>query len=366
MADVVVHVPGVSTILGEFSKYCRGRVLCCANNQNLSIRLSDSSDNQVHVLNTQTGDKKRFSLSNLKYRKEDKWGNYAKGIYSQLTEEGYSPKAFDLVLEGDLLKGDGPTLASAMSVGICLALNKVQGLNLTDSTIGILCYRACTAFCSEDAKFSTIVTMLEAEKGRYLLFDLESLSFVCLDDPFPSEPQCMLTVDCSLPPDAMREEIRHRHMQAAVAFDELTAKTRQFPIRDFPVSELKDRLVPIGEETRRLCAAVLEDSATAAAMQRLFERKDCIQIGKSLGKVGKLLRDDLELSCPEMEWMVKRASEVPACHGSTVLFNGVNTLVLLVMDRSSVPLYMARLEEYEHIFGFKAVVSELIPAGCRQ
>ena len=82
--------------------------------------------------------------------------------------------------------------------------------------------------------------------------------------------------------------------------------------------------------------------------------------------MGKLLRDDLELSCPEMEWMVKRASEVPACHGSTILFNGVNTLVLLVMDRSSVPLYMARLEEYEHIFGFKAVVSELTPAGCRQ
>ena len=362
MADVVVHVPGVSTILGEFSKYCRGRVLCCANNQSLTIKLSDSPDNQVHVLNTLTGDKKRFSLTNLKYRKEDKWGNYAKGIYAQLADEGFSPKAFDLVLEGELLKGDGPTLAAALSVGICLALKKAQGLDISDSTIEKLCYRACTSFCSENAKYSTIVTMLEARKGRYMLFDLDSLSFVYLDDPFPSGPQCMLTVDCSIPPDAMREETRHRHEQAAEAFEELKAKAHQLPLRDFPVSELKDRLVPVSEEARRLCAAVLEDSNTAAAMQRLFERKDCIQIGKSLGKVGKLLRDDLELSCPEMEWMVKRASEVPACHGSTVLFNGVNTLVLLVMDRSSVPLYMAKLEEYEHIFGFRAEVSELSPA----
>lgn len=362
MADVVVHVPGVSTILGEFSKYCRGRVLCCANNQSLSIKLSDSPDNQVHVLNTLTGDKKRFSLTNLKYRKEDKWGNYAKGIYAQLADEGFSPKACDLVLEGELLKGDGPTLASALSVGICLALKKAQGLDLSDSTIEKLCYRACTSFCSENAKYSTIVTMLKARKGRYMLFDLDSMSFVYLDDPFPSGPQCMLTVDCSIPPDAMRDETRHRHRQASEAFEELKAKARQLPIRDFPVSELKDRLVPISEEARRLCASVLEDSNTAASMQRLFERKDCIQIGKSLGKVGKLLRDDLELSCPEMEWMVKRASEVPACHGSTVLFNGVNTLVLLVMDRSSVPLYMAKLEEYEHIFGFRAEVSELSPA----
>ena len=79
--------------------------------------------------------------------------------------------------------------------------------------------------------------------------------------------------------------------------------------------------------------------------------------------MGKLLRDDLELSCPEMEWLAKRASEVPAFHGSTVLFNGVNTPVLLIMDRTSVPLYMAKLEEYEHIFGFKPEVAELSPAG---
>ena len=75
------------------------------------------------------------------------------------------------------------------------------------------------------------------------------------------------------------------------------------------------------------------------------------------------MRDDLELSCPEMDWMVKRAGEVPACYGSSVLFNGVNTYVLVVMDRSSVPPYMAKLEDYERIFGFKAEVSTLVPDG---
>ena len=366
MAEIVVRVPGVSTILGEFSQHCQGRVLCFANNQNLIVKLSNSPDNQVHIRNTLTGDKKKFSLSSLKFRKEDKWGNYVKGAYYQLVDEGYSPKAYDIELDGDILKSDGPMLSAAISVGVCLALRKAQNLDISDSLLAMICFRVCTSFCSENTKYSTIETMLEAKEGRFLLFDLNSMSFEYLDDPFPESPQCMLVVDCTIPPDAMREEIRHRHKQAVGAFNLLRAKAPQIPIRDFPISELRDRLIPIDEETRRICAAILEDNATASTMQRLFERKDCIQIGRSLGRIGKIQRDDLELSCPEMDWMVKRAGEVPACYGSSVLFNGINTYVLLVMDSNSVPLYMAKLEDYERIFGFKAEVQTLAPGGCWQ
>ena len=365
MAEIVVHVPGVSTILGEFSQYCQGRVLCCATSQTLSVKLSDSPDNQVHILNTLTGDRKRFSLNNLKFRKEDKWGNYIKGVFCQLIDEGHSLKPCEIVLEGDILKSDGAMLSAAISVGVCLALRKARKLDIPDDNVAMLCYRACTSFCSENTKYSTVMTMLKAEEGRFLLFDLNSLSYVQLEDPFPASPQCMLVVDCTIPPDAMRDEIRHRHRQAVAAFGLLRTKAPQFPIRDFPLSELRDRLVPVDEETRRLCATVLDDSITAGVIQKLFERKDCIQIGRSLGRIGKLLRDDLELSCPEMDWMVKRAAEVPSCYGSSVLFNGVNTYVLLVMDRSSVPLYMTKLEDYERIFGFRAEVSELKPSGTR-
>lgn len=363
VAETVVYVSGVSTILGEFSQHCQGRVLCYADNQSLQVRLTPSPDNQVHIRNTLTGDKKRFSLTNLKYRKEDKWGNYAKGVFYQLIDEGYSPKACDIVLEGDILKSDGPMLSAAISVGVCLALKKAQKLEFSDNDAAMLCFRACTSFCSENTQFSTIKTMFEAKAGKFMLFDLGTMSFEYLDDPFAESPQCMLVVDCNIPPEAMREEIRLRHRQTVEAFGQLRAKAPQFPIRDFPVSELKDRLIPVDEETRRLCATVLEDSATAANMRKMFERKDCIQIGKSLGRMGKLMRDDIELSCPEMDWMVKRAAEVPSCYGASILFSGINTYVLLVLDRASVALYKAKLDGYERIFGFMAEVSELTPCG---
>ena len=363
MAEVKVRVPGVSTVIGEFSQHCQGNVLCFANSQSLTVRLSESPDTQVHIFNSFTGDKKKFSLANIKFRKEDKWCNSAKGVYYNLIEEGFKPKAFEIALEGEVLRSDGPMLAAAISVGICLALRKAMSLGISDNQLALLCYKVCTMFCSENTKYSMIKTMLDAETGKYLLFDLGTMSYTEIDDPFPGSRQRMLMVDCRIPPDAMREEIRHRHEQTSAAFRLLREKAPHFPIRDFPISELRDRMIPVDEETRRICSAVLEDSMAAEGMRKAFERKDCIQIGRSLGKNGKMIRDDLELSCPEMDWMVKRASEVPLCYGAGVLFNGISAYVLLVMEESSIELYKAKLEDYEHIFGFRAEVSVLAPGG---
>ena len=363
MAEIIVRVPGVSTVMGEFSQHCQGHVLCFANSQNLTVRLSDSPDSQVHIHNSFTGDRKRFSLANLKFRKEDKWCNSAKGVFHYLAEAGFRLRAFDIVLEGEVLRNDSPTLVAAISVGICLALRKALGLAISDDDIVLLCYKVCTLFCAENTKYSTIRTMFEAKEGKFLLFDLGTLSCITLDDPFADSSQRMLVVDCRIPPEAMREEIRHRHEQAAGAFSLLKSRAPQYSIRDFPISELRDRLIPVAEETRRLCYTLLEDSLAVSSMQRFFERRDCIQIGKNLGRIGKMIRDDLELSCPEMDWMVKRAAEVTGCQGAGILFNGSSAYVLLVMDVTSIDPYMAKLEDYERIFGFKAKVSEVVPCG---
>ena len=363
MVEVIVRVPGVSTVMGEFSQHCQGNVLCFANSQSLTVRLSDSPDTQVHVCNSFTGDRKKFSLSNIKFRKEDKWCNSVKGVYYNLMEEGIKPGAFEVVLEGEVLKSDGPLLSAAISMGLSLALRQAMNLKISDDQLALLCFKVCTMFCSENTKYSTIKTMMDAEEGKFLLFDLGTMSYTEIEDPFPESKQRMLMVDCRIPPEAMRDEIRHRHEQASAAFRLLRDRAPHFPIRDFPISELRDRMIPVDEETRRLCSAVLEDSMAAVGMQKAFERKDCIQIGRSLGRIGKMIRDDLELSCPEMDWMVKRASEVPLCYGAGVLFNGISAYVLLVMEESSVELYRAKLEDYEHIFGFKAEVSILAPGG---
>ncbi len=360
--QVVVRVPGVTTILGEFAFHSQGKVLCCANDQELIVNLFESPDNQIHVFNSYTGDKKHFSPISLKYRKEDKWANYVKGILQQMVESEIKVSPFSLRLEGSILKNDGATLAAAVSIGVFMALKKLIGFEMSDRDIAFKCYRNCTGFCGELTKFSTILTMLAAEKGRYVLFDIDSLKYEMMDDPFDRERCSLLLVDCRIPPTAMREEINHKHIQVRDSFAKLRAIYNR-SLKELPINDLKDRTIPLDEESRKICAAVLEDRLSANSMQKLFPAKDHAQIGRSLTKVGKLIRDDLELSCPEIDWLIKRALEVPGCYGASLAFNGDNIYIALLMGEAARSLYDVKLEDYERIFGFKARMTDLEPFG---
>lgn len=361
--EVVVKVPGITTIFGEFAYYCQGKVLCCANALFLNVSVSKGVDNQVHIFNSYTNDRKRFVSASLKFRKEDKWANYVKGVFQELSEMGTPMGGYDISLSGEALALDGAILSAAISVGVCVAMNELNGLKLNEDAIAMLCYKCCTRYCNELTKYSTIITMLKARSDGYILFDMNTLSLQYVDDPFTDKCK-VLIVNCNVPPTALREELSHRHANVRDAFATLKAKTQLTSVKDFPISELTQRIVQIDEQSRRICRAVLEDSQLASSMERLAKGRDHAQIGKCMSREGVLLRDDLEISCPELDWLAKRASEVPLCYGAGIVFNGYGPYLALIIDESSIKKYREKLEDYDRIFGFKATLTVFNPCGA--
>ena len=193
---------------------------------------------------------------------------------------------------------------------------------------------------------------------------MDSLTYRHLDDPFENSGCSLLSIDCRIPPLAMREELGNRHKKARDSFCRLHSITSNQSLKDFPLADLRERILPLDEESRKTCYAVIEDSNAAASMARLFPTKQFVQIGKVLGKNGKFMRDDLELTCPEIDWVMKRAAEMSGCHGVGILFNGDNTYVAALMDSAMIDQYQQRLDDYERIFGFKPRINVLRPQGC--
>ena len=357
-------VPGVTTLFGEFSFHCLGNVVCCTNDRHLKVTVGRSADNLVHVLNVLTNDHRKFPLSTLKFKKEDKWANYIKGLYLQFADMGIQVPALDFVLEGPLLRDDSSVLAPAVCTGAILAIRRMLDLGLEEDRMVRMCYMSCSSFCSEPTKYSTVTAMFHAREGSFILCDLDSLTWRMLENPFSRGGCTMLAIDCKTPPLAMREEIRNTHARVGRSFARLRQVVPNRSMRDFPISDLRERILPLDEECRKTCHAVLEDSSAALSMGSFFRNGLFQQIGKTMTRTGKLIRDDLELSCPEIDWLIKRASEVPLCHGAGIIFNGDNTYAAVVIDDAMMSRYMEKLDDYERIFGFKPLVRKLEPRGC--
>jgi galactokinase len=74
------------------------------------------------------------------------------------------------------------------------------------------------------------------------------------------------------------------------------------------------------------------------------------------------LRDLYEVSCPEIDWLVKRAQEIDGVLGSRMTGAGFGGCTYTFLKEDAIAEYKKRLEDYERIFGFHPVVYEVRPS----
>ena len=351
---VIVEVPGTCTLLGSYADACKGWSILGTDVATLFVGISKRDDQLVRLANGTLNDRKRFSLSNIKFRKEDRWGNYIKGVIGILANEGVEFPGMNVTVEGPLLLSDNQMVSSAIALGVCMALNTLMDLEMSISTMIRIIYQANTSFNNELCKISDLLAMLNGQQGKVLFFDLQHLTFQELDFPFTdqSEEYVALIIDSKISPNAMREEIAAKRRAIENAFIKLRELKPGGFIRDFPEGDLSARVVPLDEEARHICEYILMESRLTFDAASLMNHKDATMFGKIMVRVQTGLRDLLEVSCPEVDWLTKRSSEISGSLGAVLVSNGFSGNVMVLLSKQAVPSYIDRLEEYEHIFGF--------------
>jgi len=351
---VIVEVPGTCTLLGSYSDACKGWSILGTDVATLFVGISQRDDQLVRLANATLNDRKRFSLSNIKFRKEDRWGNYIKGVIGILASEGVEFPGLNVTVEGPLLLSDNQMVSSAIALGVCMALNTLMDLQMSISSIIRVIYQANTTFNNELCKISDLLTMINGQKGKVLFFDLQHLTFQELAFPFTeeSEEYVALIIDSKISPNAMREEIAAKRRAIEVSFSKLKELKPGGFIRDFPEGDLSARIVPLDEDSRHICEYILMESRLTFDAASLLTTKDVNMYGKTMVKIQTGLRDLLEVSCPEVDWLTKRSSEISGSVGAVLVSNGFSGNVMVLLSKQALPSYISRLEEYEHIFGF--------------
>lgn len=357
----VVTVPGIVTFLGEFADYCKGFTLCGAATTSLEVAISPRSDQSVRLFMAPMKDRKRFNIQNIKYRREDRWANIIKGVVSILHARGFSTGGFNLTFSGGLLAKDGSMVDSAIALGAAIALREIfhPELNLDDCpAIG---YSAISSFVNEECRLITFLAMLQVNRDSLLLFDVHHLTSERIPLSKDDSSYIPMIVESKISPHALREELAIRRKESKAAFEKFREVFPGGLVRDISEQEVKESVNLLSEEEKRICLYVLAESRLAREGARLLAQKDMVMYGKVLSRVQAGLRDVFEVTCPEIDWLTKRATEINGCLGATMITTGSSGTILVLLSRDSLDLYTARMEEYEHIFGFRPTWSAYKP-----
>ena len=88
---------------------------------------------------------------------------------------------------------------------------------------------------------------------------------------------------------------------------------------------------------------------------------DIEAIGGLLSVSHASLRENLDLSCPEIDWLVRRGQRVGGVAGMRIHGLAYGGAALAIIRKGARPDLMEAIDEYGRIFGFTPEVYTLIP-----
>jgi len=358
--DIVAAAPAVVKFLGEQADFSDGLVLAAALSFEVQVAVSVRRDSSLRFFAADLGERKRTSVGNLKFKREDRWANYPKGVLDLLVREGLPAKGVNVTVTGDIPVGLGLASSAALGLASAMAFKELFGIPKWGEELAELARRAEAEFLDRPVPAYDHLAAAAPAGDTVSIVDLRSGRRRAV--PFLDGDYAVVLTDSKVPRLNVDAELKQRVEDCRKCLAVL-GKGGPKTLRDFGPEEVDELMGVLPESVRRRCLHVVEETARVAEAEDALIRQDASAFAKAVNKSHASLRNLYEVSCPEIDWLAKRAVEIEGVLCSRLTGKGFGGCTATVMEASALGEYRKRLEDYERIFGFRAAIHETRIAG---
>ncbi|MDR3146323.1 MAG: galactokinase [Treponema sp.] len=367
---VVAEAPGRIHYLGEHGEPGAGLYLSSAIDRYVRVAASLRKDNSIRFYAADLGERKRTTLVNLKYKREDRWANYIKVAVHVFAELGCPVKGLNFTMCGDIPQQAGLASSTAIEVAAVMALKGLFRISIGERELfNRLCAAGETFFGKNISPVDYLIA-LSARKDQFLLVDEAVMEVTKIKSTLSRYR--IIVMDSRVPRLGVEEELVQRRRETKkglellsrnpppsvirAGIDPLRMAMQGFSFRDFITTDLVEFMGNLPEEIRRRSMHVVQEIGRVYDAQDAIVRSDTAALSKIILHSHESLRDLYEVSCPEIDWLVKRAQEITGVLGSRMTGQGFGGCTYTILREEAIGEYRNRLDDYERIFGFHPMV----------
>ena len=354
---VIAEAPGRIHLLGEHGEPKSGLFLSAAIDKWIRVAVSARKDNSIRFYAADLGERKRTTLVNLKFKREDRWANYIKVGIHIFNELGYPIKGLNFTVAGDIPQQVGLASSSAIEMAAATALRSFFQSNISEQEFLDRLSAAHTDFFEKDGEDVNYLISSAARKDHVLIIDEATLEVKKIKSPFSRYK--ILILDSRVPRMGVENELEQRIQDIKKGLELLSQKNERMSFREYATSDLIESMGDLPEEIRRRSMHIVQEIQRVYDASDALRRADLQTFSRIIFHSHESLRDLYEVSCPELDWLVKRAQEIDGVLGSRMTGQGFGGCTYTILKESAIGEYEKRLEDYERIFGFHPVVYEV-------
>ena len=336
--------PGRVNLIGEHTDYNEGFVLPMAANLRTFVAVGKRSDEQVWVHSVDLNETASFSLkqSGSSQGATKNWVSYIQGVTEILGEKGLNLGGANLVIASDVPIGAGLSSSAALEIAVGFALAEMAGLKISRLELAQSAQKAEHLFVGTNSGLMDQLTATFAKENHAMLIDCRSFQITQIPMRLPKTVTviCDTRVKHALVSSAYND--RRRECERAVALLSQKDKPDVRALRDLEFDDL-NLIEKLPEpERRRARHVVTENKRTLQAAQALAAN-DVQELGELMVGSHKSLRDDFEVSCPELDVMVDLALSVEGVSGARMMGGGFGGCTINLVDLEKLDPFAERM-----------------------
>jgi galactokinase len=303
--------PGRVNLIGEHTDYNEGFVLPFAINRRTVLALGLRDDRRIRVGSEFADEIVELDLAELSPEILDGWSAYPLGVAWALGQLGADLAAVagvDIYLESSVPVGAGLSSSAAIESSIAIALNDVWHLGFDRPTLAKVGQLAENKAVGAPTGIMDQSASLLGEQDSAVFLDCRSLESEIVALGFAEAGLELLIIDTG---------VTHAHATGGYAERrqscENGARTMGVAaLRDLTVDDLERARSALDDETfRRVRHVVTEDQRVLDTVRALRD-EDPTAIGELLDASHRSMRDDFEISVPELDLAVETAQAAGA------------------------------------------------------
>jgi galactokinase len=302
----VYRAPGRVNLIGEHTDYNLGLVLPMAIDLDCLVATAPTSDGVLRVYSENLAQGTQWRVDDVaSIMPRDDWSDRVAGIAWALARRGVTVESQNVLIDSTVPLGGG--LSSSAALGVSLAL----AFGADSNELAQLAHGAETDFVGVPCGIMDQFVSVNGQAGAAILLDCRTLESRAIRLP---PGLAIVTVDSMVKHELGRSAYRTRVAECAEA-----ARILKIPsLRDATLEDLNRLTGTPAKRARHVVTENLrvEAFATGAA------RGDLETMGRLALESHNSLRDDYEVSCAELDFLVQSALALPGVLGARMTGGG--------------------------------------------
>ncbi|MGH9398292.1 MAG: galactokinase [Terriglobia bacterium] len=353
--ELVVRAPGRVNLIGEHTDYNQGFVLPAAIDRYCWYAGRKRQDGKVRAYSADFREEVQFDLASIVRDEAHPWSNYLRGISKLIQDGGDELSGADMVLGGDVPREAGLSSSAAVEIGAAAFWKKLMGLPSGAVALAKLAQKAENEFVGVPCGIMDQFISALGRRDHALFLDCRDLSTRHV--PLRANTK-IIVCNSGVKRSLAQSEYEIRARQCRQAVERLrSAGLDVRSLRDVKPEYLDATKGFLeGVLLRRARHVVTENDRVLKAVRALDE-DDLERFGELMNQSHASLRDDYEVSSPELDTLVDLALKQPGVLGARMTGAGFGgCTVNLVRHGAAANFVEAIREGYEKALGLKAKV----------